>query len=77
MANDYIVNYTLKNEQLGEMPPGGLYDPNYTDEMTSEEVYELLEKNCTQIKMTLDDAHRDGRRGRLRRRRQDEQQRQR
>lgn len=55
MANDYIVNYTLKKEKLGEMPKGGLYDDRYTDEMTSEEVYRLLEQNQTKIQMTLDE----------------------
>lgn len=54
MANDYIVNYTLKKEQLGDMPKGGLYDDRYTDEMTSEEVYRLLEQNSTKVQMTLD-----------------------
>ena len=55
MANDYIVNYTLKKEKLGEMPKGGLYDDRYTDEMTSEEVYRLLEQNQTKVQMTLDE----------------------
>ena len=55
MANDYIVNYTLRKEKLGEMPKGGLYDDKYTDEMTSEEVYRLLEQNQTKIQMTLDE----------------------
>ena len=55
MANDYIVNYTLKKEQLGSMPKGGLYDERYTDEMTSEEVYRLLEENSAQVQMTLDE----------------------
>lgn len=54
MAADYIVNYTLVKEEVGQMPPGGLYDEKYTDEMTSEEVYDLLEKNSTVIKMPLD-----------------------
>lgn len=55
MANDYIVNYTLVKEKLGEMPPGGLFDEKYTDHMTSEEVYDDLMKNSTTVKMTLDD----------------------
>ncbi len=55
MANDYIVNWTLKNEQVGDMPEKGLYDPKITDEMWSEEVYEMLKKNSTTIKMTLDE----------------------
>lgn len=55
MAADYIVNYTLVKEEVGQMPPGGLYDDKYTDEMTSEEVYDLLEKNSTVIKMPLDE----------------------
>lgn len=54
MANDYIVNYTLVNERIGQMPEVGLYDKRYTDEMASEEVYELLKKNSVTIKMPLD-----------------------
>lgn len=55
MANDYVVNYTLVKEKLGDMPKGGLYDDKYTDEMTSEEIYRLLEQNQTKIQMTLDE----------------------
>lgn len=55
MANDYIVNYTLLKEKLGDMPKGGLYDDKYTDEMTSEEVYRLLEQNQAKFQMTLDE----------------------
>jgi len=55
MANDYIVNYTLVKEKLGDMPKGGLYDDRYTDEMISEEVYRLLEQNQTKFQMTLDE----------------------
>ena len=55
MANDYIVNYTLVKEKMGDMPPGGLFDEKYTDHMTSEEVYDLLMKNSTTIKITLDE----------------------
>lgn len=54
MANDYIVNFTLVDEKLGTMPKSGLYDKRYTDEMSSEEVYELLKKNSVTIKMPLD-----------------------
>lgn len=54
MANDYIVNYTLKAENVGEMPEQGLYDPAYTDELSSEEVYDLLIKNSVKIKLPLD-----------------------
>lgn len=54
MANDYIVNYTLVSENCGEMPPQGLYDKAYTDELVSEEVYDLLIQNSVTIKMPLD-----------------------
>jgi predicted metal-dependent peptidase len=54
MANDYIVNYTLVREKIGRMPKLGLYDDKYTDEMTSEEVYRLLEKNSVKIQLPLD-----------------------
>lgn len=59
MANDYIVNYTLVKEHIGDMIKGGLYSEKYTDTLTSEEVYELLKKNNTQIQMTID-MHLDG-----------------
>ncbi len=55
MANDYLVNYTLVQENVGEMPTGGLYDKAYTDEMTSEEIYDLLMENKVTVKMTLDE----------------------
>ena len=59
MANDYIVNYTLMNSIVkaknAEMPAEGLYSEKYTDEMTSEEVYRLLEENSVKIQMTLDE----------------------
>lgn len=56
MATDYICNYTLHQEQVGKMPAGGLYEPSkYTDQMTSEEVYEDLMKNSTVVKMPLDE----------------------
>ncbi len=60
MANDYIVNYTLnhpyegKSSKIGKMPSMGLYDPRFTDEMTSEEVYDILKRNSVEIKMPLD-----------------------
>lgn len=54
MANDYIVNFTLVKERIGEMIKGGLYSDKYTDELTSDEVYNLLQKNSVQIQMPLD-----------------------
>jgi len=55
MANDYISNWTLKQEGVGEMPPQGLISDKYTDEMTSEEVYQLLLDNSVEIEATLDE----------------------
>ncbi len=43
-ANDYIVNATLVEEKLGAMPKGGLIDRRFTSEMTSEEVFRLLDQ---------------------------------
>jgi predicted metal-dependent peptidase len=58
MAIDYIVNYTLKKADIGRMPQLGLYNDKYTDEMSSEELYEILrklkEKNQLTIVMPLD-----------------------
>ncbi len=42
IATDYIVNFTLVQCKLGDMPKGGLYDAKYNDEMSSEELYRLL-----------------------------------
>lgn len=55
MANDYIVNYVLVKEGVGEMPKTGLYDSKFTDDMSSEEVYRILMDNSVTIKETLDD----------------------
>lgn len=55
MANDYIVNWTLKDQLVGQMPSMGLYDPKYTDDLHSEELYEILKKNSVTIKMPLDE----------------------
>ncbi len=66
MAVDYIVNYTLittkdqHDQTIGRkienVPPVDkiLYDPAYTDEFSSEELYALLEKNQVKIQMPLD-----------------------
>jgi len=54
MAIDYIVNYVLVNDQVGKMPSVGLYDKRFTDEMTSEEVYEILMKESVTIKVPMD-----------------------
>lgn len=45
IANDYIVNATLVDQKLGKMPQGGLLDNRFTKDMTSEEVYRLLEED--------------------------------
>jgi len=55
MATDYLINYILVNEKVGTMPEQGLYDQKYTDEMTADEIYEILKKNSVTIKMPLDD----------------------
>lgn len=55
MANDYIVNFTLVKEKLGDMPKGGLFSEKYHDGMSSEEVYRLLEQNSAKVEMTLDE----------------------
>ena len=59
MAADYVINYTLVKNKIGVMPPVGLYDERYTDEETSEQIYEKLMKNKVTIKMPLD-QHLDG-----------------
>ncbi len=44
MATDYVVNYTLKKMKIGDAPKGSIYDENFTDEMSAEEVYRILEE---------------------------------
>jgi predicted metal-dependent peptidase len=55
MACDYIVNWTIKNENIGSMPKGGLWKSEYNDDLTSEELYEILLKNCVTVEMTMDE----------------------
>jgi len=58
MACDFLINFILVKEKLGSMTgplATGCYDEKYTDEMTSEEIYELLKKNRVTIKMPLDE----------------------
>ena len=54
MAIDFICNYGLVKDGIGQMPKCGLYDPRYTDDLTSEEVYDLLIKDAVVIKSSLD-----------------------
>ena len=54
MATDYLVNWTLVDSKLGTMPASGLYDPRFTDAMTSEEIYDILKSESVTIKMPLD-----------------------
>lgn len=54
MASDYVVNYTLKKNKIGSLIAGTLYDERYTDEMTSEEVYELLKQKQVKIEIPID-----------------------
>ncbi len=72
IAVDLQVNYTLihtkndKGETLGKkianVPPvvDIIYDPAYTDEFSSEEIYALLERDVTKIKIKIPlDMHLD------------------
>lgn len=53
IANDLMVNYTLYQNKIGQMPPHGLYDERFNDEMHSEEIYEFLQKNAQEIEMFM------------------------
>jgi predicted metal-dependent peptidase len=53
VANDYIVNDTLTKERVGEAPKGARTDKRFTDEMSSEEVYEQLQQESTTVKIDL------------------------
>ena len=52
---DYNINYNLVTYKIGSMPKDGLYDPQFTDEMSVDEIYDILKKNSVTIKAPLDD----------------------
>ncbi len=54
MATDYLCNYTLIKEKIGEPPEKALYNEKYSDELSAEEIYKLLEENSTTIQMPMD-----------------------
>ena len=55
MAIDFLVNDSLVKANIGTMPEGGLYDPDYSSDIyTAEELYTLLEKKCVTVKAPLD-----------------------
>jgi predicted metal-dependent peptidase len=53
MATDFVINGTLKKENIGTMPKVGLYDPKY-DGWIAEQVYEDLKKNKAAKKEPMD-----------------------
>jgi predicted metal-dependent peptidase len=55
MSTDFVTNATLKKENMGVMPAGGLFNESFTQEMTADEVYDILKQNSTEIQMPLDD----------------------
>jgi predicted metal-dependent peptidase len=55
MATDYYINYALTREKVGSMPKMGLYREDFTDDMTSGEIYDHLVENSAEIEMTLDE----------------------
>lgn len=55
MATDFVINATLVHDKVGTMPALALYDPKYTAEHTSEEVYDDLMKNSTAYRDSLDE----------------------
>ena len=44
MAADYVINKTLIEERIGNMPKGCLYGPSFPSTATAEEIYKLLPK---------------------------------
>jgi predicted metal-dependent peptidase len=42
MAADYVINFLLREANIGEMPAGGLYDYRFTSDMSVEDVYAQL-----------------------------------
>lgn len=46
IAQDYRINYDIDKLKLGDLPSGALFDPKYTPDWTSYQIYEaLLEKS--------------------------------
>lgn len=60
MAIDYIVNYTLVKNKIGIIPENALFDEKYSDEYTSEELYEILLRDNVKIVSNMLDVHLDG-----------------
>jgi|TARA_R100000049_G_C1956778_1_gene114086 predicted metal-dependent peptidase len=61
-AMDYVTNILLKENQIGEMPTGCLYDSRYS-KMSVERVYDLLEKrqqDDKKIAAMLEDGNNQG-----------------
>lgn len=54
LASDYLVNYVLVKNEVGTMPKSGLYNKYYTDEFSTEQIYDLLERTVTKNQCTLD-----------------------
>lgn len=59
MAVDYLVNYMLVQDKVGTMPKTGLYNTEFTDAMSSEQIYRILESRSVVIEQPLD-MHLDG-----------------
>lgn len=48
IACDYMINYDLVKQGVGEMPEGGLYDDQYAN-MSAEQIYAKLPENLDDI----------------------------
>lgn len=59
MAADFLCNHALISQKVGKPIKGALYDPQYNDDFTVEELYALLDKNTIKIEMPID-MHLDG-----------------
>lgn len=55
MACNYIVNAILVKEGIGKMPKWALYDPRFSDQMTVEQVYDVLKAESVSVKVPLTD----------------------
>jgi predicted metal-dependent peptidase len=53
-AIDYLVNRILVDSKIGKMPKGELYDTQYTQEMTAEEVYRKIFEDVQSGKTSMD-----------------------
>lgn len=54
MAIDYSVNYVLVKNKIGDAPKNVLFDERFNDDLSAEEIYQILKKERVTIKIPID-----------------------